>query len=127
MDRKTIHNPDNEGHFMRIKPVQGVVRVRRNGTLLAESNRSVRVLETGRDVYDPVIYIPQGDISGRLTPVEAKTTHCPLKGDASYFSLGGEEIAWTYDRPLEIARELEGYVAFYPNKVVVEETGADAA
>ncbi|TCD14500.1 DUF427 domain-containing protein [Oricola cellulosilytica] len=127
MERKTIHNPDNEAHFMRIKPIAGTVRVTRGGRLLAESGDALRVMETGRDVYDPVIYFPRADVSGQLVPVEAKSTHCPLKGDASYFSLEGEEIAWSYDRPLEVARELGGYVAFYSSKVVIAEAGADAA
>lgn len=126
MSRLTIHNPDNEAHFMRIRPVKATVRIRRGGTLLAETANALRVLETGRDVYDPVIYIPEADVTAPLEPVKDKSTHCPLKGDASYFAFGGEEIAWTYDRPFEWSGQLRGHVAFYPGKVTIEEAGEDA-
>jgi uncharacterized protein (DUF427 family) len=126
MTRLTIHNPGNEDHFMRVKPVTATVRVRRGGALLAESANALRILETGRDVYDPVIYIPESDVTGPLRSVDGKSTHCPLKGDASYFTLDGEDIAWTYDRPFEWAAELKGHIAFYPNMVTIEETGDDA-
>lgn len=126
MSRLTIHNPDNDAHFMRVKPVKATVRVSRGGTPLAESWNAKWVLENGRNVYDPVIYIPQNDITATLEPVDGKSTHCPLKGDASYFTLNGEEIAWTYDRPFEWSEELRGHVAFYAGKVTIEETGTDA-
>lgn len=126
MARLTIHNPDNDAHFMRVKPVAATVRVSRRGAVLAESRDALRVLETGRDVYDPVIYIPVADLAVPLRPVGDKSTHCPLKGDASYFALDGEEIAWTYDRPFERAAMLRDHVAFYPAKVVMEERGEDA-
>ena len=122
----TIRNPDNEAHSARIKPVGRLVRVRRGGTLLAESERAVRLMETGRDLYDPVIYLPEADLEVALTPVQGKSTHCPLKGEAAYFAHEGEEVAWTYDRPLDSALMLKGLIAFDPSKVVLEEVGADA-
>lgn len=122
----TIHNPRNTAHFARIKPVGGRVRILKRGAVLADSVTASRVMENGRDLYDPVLYIPQADVQAALSAVAGKSTHCPLKGDASYFSLDGEEIAWTYDRPLEGSAVLEGLVAFYADKVVIEETGAAA-
>ena len=122
----TIYNPRNDAHFARIKPVGRRVRVLRGGVELAHSPDALRVQETGSDVYDPVIYIPQADATSALRSVEGKSTRCPLKGQASYFDLDGEEIAWTYDRPLEGARMLAGHIAFYADKVIVEEIGADA-
>ena len=55
--------------------------------------------------------------------------HCPLKGDASYLSLKGadglveiESIAWTYETPPDFAADLKGRVAFYTDKVTLEES-----
>ena len=45
---------------MRVKPVKATIRVSRGDKLLAESRNALRVQETGRDVYDPVLYIPRG-------------------------------------------------------------------
>ena len=126
MARLTIHNPDNDAHFMRVKPVAATVRVRRGESLLAETRNALRVQETGRDVYDPVLYIPLADVTGPLEPVAGKSTHCPLKGDASHFTLAGDEIAWTYDRPFDRSAMLKDHVAFYAGKVAIEEVGADA-
>lgn len=122
----TIRNPGNSAHFARIKPAGRRVRVLKHGAVLADSGDASRVIENGRDLYDPVLYIPEGDVAANLVPVPGKSTHCPLKGDASYFTLGGDEIAWTYDRPLEGSAVLSGLIAFYADKVVVEEIGADA-
>jgi len=126
MTRLTIHNPDNDAHFMRIKPVEATVRIRKGGLTIAETTQALRVLETGRDVYDPALYIPLEDVIAPLEPLQDKSTHCPLKGDASYFSLNGGEIAWTYDRPIKWSEQLSGHVAFWRSKVTIEELGEDA-
>lgn len=125
MATTTVHNPDNQAHFMHVKPVRQRVKVLHAGKVLAESTDALRIMETGREPYDPVVYIPRGDVSGALKPEGAKSTHCPLKGDASYFTFDGEEIAWTYDRPLEGSKLIKDYVAFYPDKVTIEEIGAN--
>jgi uncharacterized protein (DUF427 family) len=126
MATTTVHNPDNEAHFMHVKPITQRVKIRRNGQVLAESTSALRIMETGREPYDPMIYIPRADVADALQPVSDKTTHCPLKGDASYFTVDGDEIAWTYDRPLEGSKLIKDYVAFYPNKVTIEEIGTEA-
>lgn len=124
MSRLTIHNPDNDAHFMRVRPVNARVTVRCGETLLADTANALRVLETGHDVYDPVLYIPEVDIRAALEQVAGKSTHCPLKGDCSYYALDGEEIAWSYDRPLARSEILKGYLAFYPGKVAITEAGS---
>ena len=124
----TIHRPDAVRHFMRFKPVHATVTVRRGDRVLARSDAAMRLTEIGHDIYDPVFYIPAGDVVADLAPVPDRSTHCPLKGDASYFTdIDGTTIAWTYDRPLAFSAMLEGHVAFYPNLVTVEERGAEAA
>lgn len=122
----TIHNPDDARHFMRIKPVAGTVRILRDGKVLAQSGRAVRVIEAGNDLYDPCIYMPREDVRAELTPSEKARTWCPLKGHASYFDLPGgpAEIAWSYDEPLDFADELKDLVSFYGDKVTVEESPA---
>lgn len=119
-----IHNPAEARHFMRLKPVAGTVCVRLNGVLLARSGAALRLLEVGKDFYDPVFYIPRGDILAELQRSE-KTTHCPLKGDTVYFDVGGsipaEEIAWSYETPFDFAAPLVRLVGFDQTRVAVEE------
>ena len=119
-----IHRPDEPRHFMRFKPVANHIQITSHGKELAATSRAMRLNEVARDIYDSVVYVPQEDCSDLLRPVPDKSTHCPLKGDASYFALeDGQPIAWTYDRPIAIAESLRGYVAFYGDKVTIIETG----
>ena len=55
-----------------------------------------------------------------------RVTHCPYKGDANYFSInaGGktlENAIWTYETPFPAMAEIAGRLAFYPDKVTIEE------
>lgn len=122
---RTIHNPNEPRHFLRAKPVKRLVRIRRGDCLLAESIHALRVTEVANDVYDPVFYIPKTDILVPLKLVPGKATHCPLKGDASYYTVpDGAEIAWSYETPFDFIAIIAERVAFYPDEVVVEEIGS---
>jgi len=124
---QTIHREDEPRHFMRLKPVPRRIRVLKDSQVLADTEAALRLTEVGRDIYDPVFYIPEADMQVDLVPIIGKSTHCPLKGDASYFVYTGDEpIAWTYDRPLAATDILKGLIAFYPDQVVVEEIGQKA-
>lgn len=123
-----IHNPAEPRHFMRVKQIARRVRISRKGTILAESTSALRLLEAGRDLYDPAIYIPRDDVTASLRQTE-QTTHCPLKGDAVYFdllnadgTLALNDIAWSYATPLPHAEILAGFISFYPDKVSIEES-----
>ena len=126
MSTETIHNPAEPRHFMRVKSVKGRARIRLGDTVLAESGRALRVLEVGRDVYDPVIYFPPGDVTAELRERD-KQTHCPLKGDCRYFDAdipGAEEIAWSYRDTLDFAVILKDLIAFDAGRVTIEESPA---
>ena len=118
-----LHNPAEARHFMRIKPVNRTVEVWSGDTLLARTTRAVRLIEAGRDLYDPVFYIPREDVAIELNEI-SKSTHCPLKGDASYYTQSGQSeppIAWAYNQPFDWAEPLRGRVAFDANQVEFRE------
>ena len=124
--KDAIHNPAEPRHFMRIAPVACTVTAVIGEVQLARSTRTLKVKEVGRDIYDPVLYFPRADVAMAYLVRTDKTTHCPLKGDTEYFDgqlpagrIGS--IAWSYDRTLDIARELEGYIAFDTRQVQVTE------
>ncbi|MDJ0630017.1 MAG: DUF427 domain-containing protein [Rhodobacter sp.] len=118
----TIHNPAEPRHFMSLKPVTGRVRILMGNLVLADSTDALRVLEVGEGVYDPVVYMPKTDVRTELHR-NARQTHCPLKGDAVYFDLDSEEsIAWSYPDPHGFASGLAGRVAFYTDRVTIEES-----
>jgi uncharacterized protein (DUF427 family) len=125
--RETIHNPQDARHFMRVKPVPGRVRILLEGEVVADSERALRVLEAGRDIYDPVLYIPRADVRAQLIPIDRKT-HCPIKGDCSYYDVRtadgatrAAELAWCYHDVLDFAAALKDLIAFDRSRVVIEE------
>ncbi|MGR8920074.1 MAG: DUF427 domain-containing protein [Gammaproteobacteria bacterium] len=121
-----IHNPADARHFMRIAEPAYEVTASLDGLELARSRRALKLKEVGYDVYDPVIYFPREDVDMSRLEKTGKTTHCPLKGDTEYFDGVTDagrvaELAWSYDRTLDFAAQIEGYVAFDSRKVTVVE------
>ena len=117
-----IERPDAPQHFMVLRSINRRVVVRLpNGEKLAESLEAVRLMESGKALYDPIVYLPNDDLLVDLE-LETAETKCPLKGNASYFGLAGhEKLAWSYRDPLPFARDIRGLVAFFPDKVIMEE------
>ena len=106
-------------HPITIAPNPRRVRVTLGGAVVAESTRALTLREAS---YPPVHYIPREDAEMALLVRTARRTHCPYKGDASYFKVtaGGLErsnAAWSYEAPFEATRSIAGHVAFYPDKV----------
>jgi uncharacterized protein (DUF427 family) len=95
------------------------MRARFAGETVLDSRRSKLLHEHGRL---PVLYFPTDEVRmDLLTPTEHRT-HCPWKGDASYWSVTvgsavAENAAWAYPEPLPDAPPLAGYVAFYWNSM----------
>jgi uncharacterized protein (DUF427 family) len=78
--------------------------------LLAESEDTV-IVESNH-------YFPISSINREFFSQSDTTSHCPWKGDASYYSIvvdGHEnrDAAWYYPSPMDAAREIEGRVAFW--------------
>ena len=72
--------------------------------------------------YPAVQYIPRKDVDMALLKKTEHATYCPYKGDCVYFSipLGGERstnAVWSYEAPYAAVAAIEGYVAFYPDRV----------
>jgi uncharacterized protein (DUF427 family) len=63
-------------------------------------------------------YVPAADARADLLVPSDTTTHCPFKGDATYWSLAvGEriekDVCWSYPEPLDGVVGIEGMRAFY--------------
>jgi uncharacterized protein (DUF427 family) len=87
------------------------------GEVIADTHRALLLHETGHAVR---AYIPREDIRASVEP-SPKTTHCPFKGDASYWTVAGvENAAWSYEDPKSDVAAIRGLLAFYPDRVSVE-------
>ena len=107
-----------------ITPAEGVWTVRTPDGVLVESRRAQALAEGG---HDPVVYFPREDVAMALLEPSEKVTRCPHKGAAAHFHYVGpngrvDDVAWSYEAPDQAAAEpIAGYLAFYGDKVTVEE------
>jgi uncharacterized protein (DUF427 family) len=109
-------------HRVAISPFGGRVRILFEGEMIADTSHAL-MLEEGN--YPRVFYIPRGDAHMESLVHSGRITHCPHKGDASYFSIerGGKrarDAVWSYETPLPTAVLIASYLAFYPDKVTIE-------
>lgn len=91
------------------------VRALFGGETVLDSRRGRLLHETG---LLPQLYVPAADLSAGFLVPTGHTTHCPFKGDATYWSVrvGGrtaENAVWSYQQPLAEAAWLRGYQAVY--------------
>lgn len=110
------------GHIKIRKP-GGTWVIRAGGAVLGESKN---VLELAEGDSSEVIYFPRTDIAMALLEPSETTSHCPHKGDASYFSIQTKSVllqdaGWSYENPLADVSAIKDHLAFYPDKVTVEQ------
>jgi uncharacterized protein (DUF427 family) len=113
-------------HPITITPNPKRVRVSAGPVVIAETARAL-TLQEGR--YPAVQYIPREDANAALLVRSDRSTHCPYKGDASYFGIKTEagtvdNAIWSYEEPFPAMAEIRNYLAFYPDKVTIEELPA---
>ncbi len=87
-----------------------MVRAHWNGAVIAESDDTV-IIEGNH-------YFPADSVNREYLVASTRTSVCPWKGTASYYSLdvGGQinrDAAWCYPTPSEAARNIAGRVAFW--------------
>ena len=113
-DRIEIHN------------APGPVRVTWGQRLIAETEHAQRLTETG---YPPRLYIPMNAVATDWLVVSETTTHCPYKGDATYYhvQIDGDQIddaAWCYAQPIDEVAAIAGHLAFDHEALSIDAEGA---
>jgi len=106
---------------MSLDPCPHRIRIVVNGETVADSVEASILRETR---HDPVYYFPKRDLRMDLLTKTQQHTHCPFKGNASYWTLEvGErvekDLVWSYEAPYPEARPLTGMMAFYGSRVDV--------
>jgi uncharacterized protein (DUF427 family) len=109
-------------HPITITPHKGHVTVKFGNAVVASTDSALELKEAS---YPVVFYIPRKDAELSHYEKTTHSTHCPYKGDASYFALvdgarRDENAVWSYETPFPAMAEIKEYVAFYPNKVTIE-------
>lgn len=105
-------------HPITIEPAKGRVIVKVGGTVIADTTHALELRES---TYKPVLYIPRADAQMAHYTRSTHSTHCPYKGDASYFDLpGAPNAVWSYETPFPAMAQIKDHLAFYPNHVTIE-------
>ena len=120
--------PIGPDHPITVTPHPGRVRVTFEGRPVADS---ADVLVLREASYPPVFYFPRADVAMSDLVRTEHSTHCPYKGDASYYSLTADgkvspNAVWTYETPFDQMSAIAGRLAFYANRVSFEEVGQGA-
>ncbi len=95
------------------------VRAELGGETIVDSRSAKLLHEHG---LLPILYFPADEVRTDLFRPSEKSTHCPWKGDASYWSIDvaghtTEDAVWEYRDPLPDAPPLKGHFAFYWHKL----------
>ena len=109
-------------HTLVIDEKRAAVRVRVGDEIIAESTQAL-ILHEGR--YPEVLYVPREDLRMQTLSRSDHSTHCPFKGDATYFDFIGAgtpvaQIAWSYEDPFDQMSEIRDHLAFYADRVQIE-------
>ncbi|MBR2687853.1 MAG: DUF427 domain-containing protein [Aquamicrobium sp.] len=125
MDQRTNPAPGfmrDPAHTITVRPFDGTVTVSFGREVIASSGRAQLLQEAS---YRPVLYVPFADIRFEALLPSDSSTHCPFKGDASYWSVhaGGEtrkDVMWAYQAPYDEMLVIKDHGAFYPDRVEIE-------
>jgi uncharacterized protein (DUF427 family) len=113
-------------HRIETRPASARVRVTYEGDVIADTGDAVEMHESmgeGKKTAAPVVYyIPRKDVKMDRLERTAHRTHCPFKGDASYFSVAGgpENAVWSYETPYDEMLAIRERLAFYPDKFEIK-------
>ena len=107
------------GRALYLDPTPKRIRVIVAGETVADSIRAFLLHESG---HQPIYYFPPSDVRADLLEPSPRQTHCPKKGDASYYSIRvGDRVvdagAWYYPDPLPDAPPIKDLIAFYWNRM----------
>lgn len=104
--------------MIKLQPARARVQVTFNGEVIADTRDAVRMDEGS---YPPVYYVPRKDVKMERLIRTSHTSHCPFKGDATYYSVcngrTAKNAAWSYERPFEAMAGIRELLAFYPDRV----------
>ena len=112
------------GHPIAIEPAARRIIVKAGGQVIADSAHALVLQEAS---YPPVYYIPRRDAVMEALEHTTHSSHCPYKGEASYFTIpaGGDRArnaVWSYEQPHAAVADIKDHLAFYPDRVDSIET-----
>lgn len=110
-------------HPITLTPARNRWRAYFAGHVIADSNDGLILKEAS---YKPVVYFPREDVAMEYMSRTDRSTYCPYKGDAAYYTIlmdgqFADNAVWTYEQPYPAMEAIAGRLAFYPDRVDVYE------
>lgn len=117
-DEQVFYHPRNPYHRVDAIKSSRHIKVVIDGETVAESRNPILVFETGLQTR---YYLPAEDVKEQFLTATDNSSHCPYKGDASYWSVkvNGKEfdnVVWSYPEPLDQQPRLKNLKAFWTEK-----------
>lgn len=111
-----IERAGTDTHPITVEPARGTVILRTGQGVIARTNSALVLREGG---YPPVYYLPKSAVVGAAPRQVEKSTHCPFKGDATYWAVtlpdgrAVDAAAWSYETPIDGIGSIQGHLGFY--------------
>lgn len=111
---RVFGHPRNPYHRVDCVRTDRRLRVGVRGTVLVDTTETVGVYETA---LEPRLYVPRERVRMDLLAASARSTYCPYKGTARYWSVVVDDVvvddvAWSYDDPLPECARIRGMLGF---------------
>ncbi len=120
-DEEVFVHPRDPHARVQILPSSRHVTVAVDGATVADTRRPSFLYETG---LPRRTYFRKLDVRMDLLVPSDKTSMCPYKGTARYWSVAGHpDLAWSYAAPVRESAPIAGLVAFFDEKVDVTVDG----
>jgi uncharacterized protein (DUF427 family) len=110
-------------HPITVDPAGVRVVVRVGGRVIADTTSALSLREAD---YPAVYYVPRQDVDLSALERTDHESYCPFKGEANYFSIpaageAGINAVWTYESPYAAVDGIKDHLAFYANRVELQE------
>ena len=119
--RKLVHYPPNPYHRVDCRPTKRLLRVSVAGTTLVDTDDTIILFETA---IAPVLYVAPELVRMDLLEQTGTTSYCNYKGVATYWRARVadtvvEDVAWSYEDPLDESTRIRGCLSFDPERITV--------
>lgn len=124
-DEEVFKHPRDPYHRVDVLHSSRHVRVLVDGQAVADSRSPRLLFETNLPVR---YYLPKLDVRMDLLSPTDRSSVCPYKGTAEYWSVNingslYKDLVWGYREPIPEAAKIAGLVCFYNEKVDIEVDG----
>ena len=115
-------------HPITLEPARNRWRAFFAGHVIADTDDAIILREAD---YPPRVYFPREDVNMEYMSRTDRTSYCPYKGEAAYYTVlmdgqFAENAVWTYEAPYPAMAAIEGLLSFYPDRVEILEAAEPA-